>query len=122
MSDGSASVSITGGGAAALGSAWTSSPIAVQAGETYDLAMTVTTQSVSSGPAFQVVYTDALGKVLGTASAITTTVTGTAAMTEILGRITVPAGVTSLQVKLVGFAATDLSPSGTVWFDDIWLW
>lgn len=123
-SDGSKSVSITGNGGSAtlLNSAWTSAPIDVVSGQTYDLAMTVKTQGLSSSPSLQVNYLDATGKVLSTVNGLTTQLTGTAAATEVLGKLTVPAGVSKIQLVLTGFSLTDLTTKGTVWFDNVWVW
>lgn len=123
-SDGTRSASATGNGSAASLSnpTWTSAPIEVEAGKTYDLAMTVKAQGLSSAPGLQVNYLDATGKVLSTATGLTTTLTGNVAATEVLGKVTVPAGVTKIQLVLVGFSLTDMATSGTVWFDDIWVW
>jgi hypothetical protein len=122
--DGKAAVSLTGNGgpASALGATWTSAPIAVTAGATYDLAMTVSGTTLSSAPALNVTYLDTLGAVLSTVTGVTTTITGTAAAQEVLGQIAVPAGASQLRIQLTGFAPGDLKTGGTVWFDDIWLW
>ncbi len=123
-SDGSRAVSITGNGGAAslLNPTWTSAPIAVNAGETYDLAMTVTTKGVSSAPSLQVEYLSAVGGVVSKVSAITTKVGADGVAQQVLGTITVPAGVTQVRLSLVGFNPTDLNTRGTIWFDDVWMW
>jgi hypothetical protein len=123
-SDGTRAVSITGNGGAAslLNPTWTSAPIGVTAGETYNLAMTVKTENLSSAPSLQVTYLDAVGTVLSKVSGITTSVTGSTGAQQVLGQITVPAGVSQVRLTLTGFSATDLNTRGTVWFDDIWMW
>ncbi len=123
-SHGTRSVSATGNGGPAnlLNPAWTSAPIQVTPGETYNLAMTVQTHNLSSSPAMSVVYLDSLGNVLSTVTGIATQITGTTGAQQVLGQITIPQGVSQVRIKLVGFSPTDLSTRGTVWFDDIWLW
>ncbi|HEX6290179.1 MAG TPA: CARDB domain-containing protein, partial [Herpetosiphonaceae bacterium] len=123
-SDGSRAVSVTGNGGAAtlLNPTWTSAPIAVTAGQTYSLAMTIKTQGVSSAPSLQVTYLDAAGTVLSRVSGIATTITGDSAAQQVLGQLTIPAGVSQVRITLTGFGATDLATRGTVWFDDVWLW
>jgi hypothetical protein len=123
-SDGTRAVSITGNGGAAslLNPTWTSAPIAVTAGETYNLAMTIKTENLSSAPSLQVTYLDAVGTVLSKVSGITTSVTGSTGAQQVLGQIKVPAGVSQVRLTLTGFSATDLNTRGTVWFDDIWMW
>jgi hypothetical protein len=122
--DGSRAVSVTGNGGAAslLNPAWTSAPIAVKAGETYNLAMTVTTKGVSSAPSLQVEYLNALGGVVSKVSGITTKLGTDGTAQQVLGTLNVPAGVTQVRLSLVGFNPTDLSTRGTVWFDDVWMW
>jgi hypothetical protein len=123
-SDGSSAASVTGNGGAAslLNPAWTSAPIAVTAGQTYNLAMNVKAQGLSSGPSLQVTYLDAAGSVLNKVTGITTSITGNSATQQVLGRVTVPAGVSQVRLTLTGFSATDLATRGTVWFDDVWMW
>lgn len=123
-SDGTRAASAGGSGVAAslLNPAWTSAPIAVTAGQTYNLAMTVKTQGLSSAPSLQVTYLDAAGAVLSKVAGITTSITGDSAAQQVLGQITVPAGVTQVRLVLTGFSATDLNTRGTAWFDDIWMW
>lgn len=123
-SDGTHSVSATGNGgpATVLNPAWTSAPIAVTPGQAYNLSMTVSTSDASTAPAMQVVYLDAVGNVLNTTTGISTSVTGTSVAKLVLGKITVPQGVSSVRLKLLGFSPTDLSTGGTVYFDDVWLW
>ncbi len=123
-SDGTHAVSATGNGgpASILNPAWTSAPIPVTPGQTYNLAMTVSTQGASSGPGLQVVYLDALGNVLSTVTAITTSIGGNTNLQQVLGQVTIPQGATQVRIKLLGFSPTDLSTRGTVWFDDVWMW
>jgi len=123
-SDGSSAASITGNGGAAtlLNPAWTSAPIAVTPGQTYNLAMTVKTQGLSSAPSLQVTYLDAVGTVLNKVTGITTNVTGSSAAQQVLGQVTIPAGVSQVRIALTGFSATDTATRGTVWFDDVWMW
>jgi hypothetical protein len=122
--DGSRAVSLTGTGgpASLLQPAWTSAPISVTPGTTYNLAVNVATQGVSSAPSLQVIYLDATGGVVNKVSAITTSLTGTNGVQQVLGKVTIPSGVSQLRLALTGFSATDLSTSGTVWFDDVWMW
>ncbi len=117
-----ANASGSGGAATLLNPAWTSAPIDVTAGQTYNLAMSVATSGVSSAPSLQVTYLDAVGNVLSKVTGITTSVTGNSAAQQVLGQITVPAGVTKLRLTLTGFSPTDLNTRGTVWFDDVWMW
>ncbi len=84
--------------------------------------MSVATSGVSSAPSLQVTYLDAVGTVLSKVTGITTRVTGNSAAKQVLGQITVPAGVTKLRLTLTGFSPTDLNTRGTVWFDDVWMW
>jgi hypothetical protein len=39
-----------------------------------------------------------------------------------VGSVKVPAGVRQLRVVLNGFAPTDVTPTGTLWFVDVWVW
>ena len=123
-SDGTRSAGVTGTGSAAslLAPAWTSAPIAVAPGETYNLAMTVTTRGVSSAPGLQVTYLDLTGKVLSSVMGVTTNIAGDMLAQQVTGKITIPAGVSRIRLTLAGFSPTDLSTRGTVWFDDVWMW
>ncbi|HEY0604194.1 MAG TPA: CARDB domain-containing protein [Herpetosiphonaceae bacterium] len=123
-SDGTRAISLTGSGGAAalLNPAWTSAPIAVTPGQTYNLAMTIKTQSLSSAPSLQITYLDAAGTVLNKVSGIATTITGSSAAQQVLGQIVVPAGVSQVRVTLIGFSPLDTATRGTVWIDDVWLW
>jgi hypothetical protein len=123
-SDGTKSAKATGNGGPAtlLNPAWTSAPIEVTVGKTYDLAMTVKTEGLSSAPSLKVTYLDGVGNVLNTVTGITTNVTGTSAAQLVMGQVTIPPGVTRLRVTLIGFSPTDLTTRGSVWFDDVWVW
>jgi hypothetical protein len=63
-----------------------------------------------------------MGNVIGQVTGIVTNITGTSAVQEVAGQITIPPGVSQVKVVLVGFSPTDLKTQGTVWFDEIWLW
>jgi hypothetical protein len=123
-SHGNAAVSITGTGlpAGVLNPTWTSAPIDVAPGQLYNLAMQISTAGLSSAPRLQVVYLNAMGNVIGQVTGIVTNITGTSAVQEVAGQITIPPGVSQVKVVLVGFSPTDLKTQGTVWFDEIWLW
>jgi alpha-L-rhamnosidase len=121
-SDGKAAVGVTGGGALTSGPTWTSAPIAVSPGTAYNVAMTVATSGSSSPPSLSVSYLDSTGTVLNTVAGIATTLTGDATAQQVSGHIVVPAGVSKIRLILSGFAAGDPAPTGTTWFDDIWLW
>jgi hypothetical protein len=84
--------------------------------------MTVAGTTLSSAPSLNVLLVDATGKVLSTVAGISTTLITTAGTQEVLGEITVPTGITQVRIQLTGFAPTDTKTTGTVWFDDIWLW
>jgi hypothetical protein len=60
--------------------------------------------------------------VLSKVSAITTKVGVDGTAQQVLGTISVPAGVSQVRLSLVGFNPTDLNTRGTVWFDDVWMW
>ncbi len=119
-SDGTDAVGVTG--TTGTTPSWSSAPINVTPGQTYDLAMTVSTVSASSSPSISVSYLDATGMVLGKSVGIATTLTGSSAARQVTGAITVPSGVSSVRLTLTGFAPTDLTPSGSAWFDDLWMW
>lgn len=121
-SDGQAAVGTTGLGVLTGRPSWTSAPIDVTPGTTYDLAMTMASEGSSSSPGMSVSYLDSTGAVLGTVTGIATTLTRDAPARQVTGRITVPAGVSKVRLTLTGFALTDSAPGGTVWFDDIWMW
>jgi hypothetical protein len=120
--EGSNSVGVTGTGSTAGIASWTSSPIEVDPGRSYDLAMTISTVNASSEPSLRVSYLDATGAVVSTVSGITTALSGDSTARQVTGRITVPAWVSKVRLTLSGFTVTDLTPTGTVWFDEIWMW
>jgi hypothetical protein len=123
-SDGTRAVGASGNGLTAvlLNPAWTSAPIDVTAGETYDLAMTLTSQGLSSAPSLQVSYLNAAGTLISKITAISTNISGNTPAQQVLGQITVPPGATQMRLVLTGFSATDPATHGSVWFDDIWMW
>jgi immune inhibitor A len=120
-SGGSQAVTITGNGssAAIAGSpAWTSDPIAVNAGEVLDVVASVKADSLSSAAGVGLVYLGAAGEVLNTVSVLSAPLT-TSGFAQLERTVTVPAGVARMRVVLTGFAPTDLATRGTVTFDDI---
>ncbi|HSE61988.1 MAG TPA: CARDB domain-containing protein [Thermoanaerobaculia bacterium] len=122
-SDGSRSASTTGnGGNAALAGApsWTSDPIAVTAAEVLTLSVSVSSLNASSAPSAGLVYLGAAGNILQTVNLITAPLT-TAGFAKLEQAVTIPAGVTQVRVKLVGFSPADLRTSGTVKFDEVGL-
>jgi hypothetical protein len=122
-SDGSksASVSGNGGNAAAAGSpSWTSDPISVTAGEALTFVVSVSSLNASSAANAGLVYLGAAGNVLQTVNLITAPLT-TAGFAKLEQAVTIPAGVTQVRVKLVGFSPADLRTSGTVKFDEVGL-
>lgn len=121
-SDGTDAVGATGTGSRAGMGIWTSAPIEVSPGQSYDLAMTVATVNASSPPSLTVSYLDAAGTVLGKVTGITTSLTGDTTARQVNGQITIPAGASRVRLTLTGSVPTDLTPTGTVWLDDIWMW
>jgi hypothetical protein len=120
-SDGSASISGTGGNALVSGSpAWTSDPIAVTAGETLDFVVSVRASGLSSAASGGLVYLGPLGQVLETARLVTAPLT-TVGFQTLEQSVTIPAGVAQIRVVLSGFSPTDVATSGTVTFDDVGL-
>jgi extracellular elastinolytic metalloproteinase len=122
-SDGSmsAGASGNGGNAARSGSpTWTSDPISVTSGEALTFAVSVSSVNASSAATAGLVYLGAAGNVLSTVNLITAPLT-TAAFTRLEKAVTVPAGVSAVRVKLIGFSPTDLRTSGTVRFDEVGL-
>jgi hypothetical protein len=122
-SDGSksASASGNGGSAAASGSpSWTSDPIAVVPGEVLTLTVSVQSQAASSTATAGLVYLGAAGNVLSTVNLITAPLT-TTGFAKLQQAVTIPAGVSQVRVKLVGFSPADLRTSGTVRFDEVGL-
>jgi trimeric autotransporter adhesin len=122
-SDGSKSAATSGnGGTAVLGGApsWTSDPIAVTPGQILTFAASISSVNASSAATAGLVYLGAAGNVLSTVNLITAPLT-TAGFTRLQQTVTIPAGVSSVRVKLVGFAPTDAHTAGTVKFDDVGL-
>jgi hypothetical protein len=122
-SDGSksAGASGNGGNAAASGSpSWTSDPIAVTPGEALTFAVSVSSVNASSAANAGLVYLGAAGNVLQTVNLITAPLT-TAGFAKLEQAVTIPAGVSQVRVKLVGFSPADLRTSGTVRFDEVGL-
>jgi hypothetical protein len=122
-SDGSksASTSGNGGSAATSGSpSWTSAPIAVVPGEVLTLAVSVQALGASSAASAGLVYLGSAGQVLSSVTVLTAPLT-TSGFARLQQLVTVPAGVSQVRVKLVGFAPTDRRTSGTIRFDDVGL-
>jgi hypothetical protein len=123
-SDGSRSAAIAGNGGSATVSgspAWVSEPITVTPGRVVDLVISVQSTGASSAASAGVIYLGAAGEVLNTATVLIAPLT-TAGFTTLEQAVTIPAGVAQVQIKLFGFAATDVSTSGTVVFDSIGLY
>jgi hypothetical protein len=120
-SEGSASITGTGGNALVAGSpTWTSDPIDVSAAEALDFVVSVRTSGVSSAPSAGLVYLGLLGQVVDTVQLITAPLT-TVGFQALEQSVTIPAGVAQVRVVLTGFAPTDVATSGTVTFDDVGL-
>ncbi|HZI65759.1 MAG TPA: CARDB domain-containing protein, partial [Thermoanaerobaculia bacterium] len=122
-SDGSKSAATSGNGGSAAGSgspSWTSDPIAVVPGEVLTLAVSVQSTNASSAASAGLVYLGAAGQVLNSVTLLTAPVT-TSGFQALEKAVTIPAGVTEVRVKLVGFTPTDLRTSGTVRFDQVGL-
>jgi hypothetical protein len=122
-SDGGKSAGATGNGgnAATSGSpSWTSDPIAVTPGEALAFVVSVSSVNASSAATAGLVYLGAAGNVLSTVNLITAPLT-TAGFAKLEQAVTIPAGVTQVRVKLVGFSPADLRTSGTVRFDEVGL-
>lgn len=120
-SDGTRSVTLTGNNrpASLRNPTWTSAPFPVTAGQTYQLAMTIKTQAVSSAPRIQITYLDALGNILNTVTGLTTNLTGSNPFQQVMSQVTIPAGVSQVRLILTGFSPTDLRTQGTIWIDDV---
>jgi CARDB/Zinc carboxypeptidase len=101
-SDGSRSVSTGPGGS------WTSAPVAVTAGNTYDVSVDV----AGGGGKLLVEQLSPTGLVLGTVSQA---LGATAIFQTVTGSVTAGSGVTQVRVRLVG------SLAATTRFDDVWL-
>ena len=109
----------TGGNAAASGSpTWTSAPFSVQAGQLYDVSVSVKTDVVSSAPSLGLVYLGAAGQVLDTVRVLSAPLQ-TDGFRPLERSVTIPPLVTQVRVVLTGFAPTDLATRGTVTFDDV---
>ncbi|MGH2676512.1 MAG: hypothetical protein ACRDH1_14005, partial [Actinomycetota bacterium] len=122
--DGSSAVTITGtGGSVLVGGVpgWTSDPIEVTPGEVLDLVASVRTDGASSAPAIGLAFIGSAGQVLDTVRVATAPLT-TAGFATVEDTITIPAGVSKVRVRLLGFSATDTGTSGTVVFDDVGLY
>jgi CARDB len=122
-SDGSKSAGATGNGGNAAGSgspSWTSDPITVTAGEVLTFSVSISSLNASSAPTAGLVYLGAAGNVLSTVNLITAPLT-TSGFTKLQQAVTIPAGVTQVRVRLVGFSPADLRTSGTVRFDEVGL-
>ena len=117
----SAGASGSGGSAATSGSpAWTSDPIAVSPGQVLTLAVSVSSLNASSAPTAGLLYLGSAGNVLQTVNLITAPL-ATTGFAKLQQAVTIPAGVSQVRVKLVGFAPTDLRTSGMVKFDEVGL-
>ena len=99
----------TGGNAAVAGSpTWTSAPIAVTGGETYDLTAAVKASGMSSAPSLGVVYLNGTGQVVQTLKVLTAPLS-TSGFTTLEKAVTVPIGVAQVRITLAAFAPTDLA-------------
>ena len=122
-SEGMKSVSITGnGGNTALSGSpsWTSDPVAVSAGESLALAVSVRAVDASSSAAAGLAFVGTAGQVLNTVTLITTPLS-TSGFVRLEQVVTIPQGVTQVRVKLLGFSATDLATRGSIVFDEVGL-
>jgi immune inhibitor InhA-like protein/CARDB protein len=112
----------TGGNAALAGSpSWTSAPISVVGGETYDLTAAVKATGLSSAPSLGLLYLNGTGQVLDSVKVLTAPLT-TTGFANLEKAVTIPLAVAQVRVTLSAFAATDLATAGTVTFDDIGLY
>lgn len=100
---------------------WLSDAIGIEPG-VFDLAVTIKTVGASSSPSVQLQFLNTLGAVTSTVTALAPTLIGTNSATQLIGTVTIPTGISSVRVVLVGFAPADVSRMGTVYFDDVWLW
>lgn len=122
-SDGNKSAATSGnGGSAAVSGApsWTSDPITVTPGEALIFVASVSSVNASSAATAGLVYLGAAGQVLNSVTLLTAPLT-TSGFATLEQAVTIPAGVTQVRVKLVGFSPTDLRTSGTVRFDAVGL-
>ena len=121
--DGKAAVSVLADAVTGQSGEWVSGIIEVTAGTVYDLAMTVTAVSApTAAPSLRVSLLGPTGTVTSAITALAAPAGGTTAATQLIGQVTIPAGVSQIRLVLAGFAPADLRPTGTVWFDDLWLW
>lgn len=117
----SASVQGTGGSAALDGSpTWTSDPIAVEAGETLTLAVSVQSDGTSSPASAGLVYLGGAGELLDAVTLFTAPLT-TDGFATLEQAVKVPLGVAEVRVVLTGFSTLDASTAGTVTFDEVGL-
>lgn len=117
------SVTLTGtGGNAAIAGApsWTSSAIPVAPGEALTFVASVQSLSASSAATAGLVYLGAAGQVLNSVTLLTAPLT-TTGFAKLERTVTIPAGITQVRVKLVGFSPADVRTAGTVRFDDVGL-
>jgi hypothetical protein len=122
-SDGTMSASVTGNGGSALvaGSpTWTSAPIPVDGAEAFTLRVSVSSVGASSAPSAGLLYLDALGQAIGTATVIGAPL-NTDGFVALESRVKLPPGVSQVRVLLTGFSPLDRLTAGTVTFDDIGL-
>ncbi len=117
--DGTSAISIAGT-PLGLSPAWSSAPITVDPGQTYNLSAKVASLGIPLPPALQVSFLDPAGRLVGQVTGLTSNLPGTTAVQELLGNVTIPAGVS--QIRLTLPRVTDLSGQGTAWYDDIWMW
>jgi len=108
-SDGQAAVGLRGG---LLGATLTSAPVPVEAGETYRLALSTT---AGPSPSVKASFLDATGALLKAVPLDTTVDKG-----QVLGSLTVPAGVSELRLSVAAPPSADRTR--TTWVDDVWLW
>jgi hypothetical protein len=122
-SDGAKSASVSGNGGNALlaGSPrWTSDPVAVSAGETLSLVVSIRSTGASSAATAGLTYLGAAGQVLDTVTHLTAPLT-TQGFVTLETPVTIPAGVTQVRIVLTGFAPTDTHTAGTLTFDAVGL-
>jgi len=122
-SEGSKSAATSGnGGNAVLSGApsWTSDPVAVTPGEVLTFAVSIQATGASSAATAGLVYLGAAGNVLSTVNLVTAPLT-TSGFTKLQQSVTIPGNVSSVRVKLTGFAPTDTRTAGTVKFDGVGL-
>ena len=117
----SAGASGNGGSAAVSGSpSWTSDPIAVTPGEGLTFVASISATNASSAATAGLVYLGAAGNVLQTVDLLTAPLT-TSGFQTLEKAVTIPAGVSQVRVKLVGFSPADTRTRGTVRFDQVGL-